>query len=423
MNPIDNDVFDRETVIESLQAFYTRNNLSIPDKYIKNLLDEEFKIVGEGVKCYVLGHQNISSKPLMVKVYKDDFEVFPGFVYVEVIKQFLKDYDLQKYFLRFKTHELSSKDLEVIRGKLHDYVLQTYGYTGKTYGINPALTAHIVPNLHYTPDDNTNTFILEFKPGGKDKISYYNMWQLYNLVNESQVERIDAEFLSKLNETYNPDEILHDNVTSANIINAFKKLIKNPMSNFKIFENGKEMYKDGLNNFRDAARKNIVDEIIEFVASDPEFIELLKNIGKFHDANNFNLHEIKRIFQDHRFSFLPSFKEMFTMRYYDCDEQKMVDNVQSIKLILLDEWKQMNNDMAPEQNVKDFYLLCRFLVFRLMVGIKLNIKVKVDMLGGNIKIKKDNVKYFLMDNILYIKDYEFSDLIKVIDDLKKVISD
>lgn len=71
----------------------------------------------------------------------------------------------------------------------------------------------------------------------------------------------------------------------------------------------------------------------------------------------------------------------------------MVENVQSIKLILLDEWKQMNTEMAPEQNVKDFYLLCRFLVFRLMVGIKLNIKVKVDMLGGaNVKIKKENVK-------------------------------
>jgi len=70
----------------------------------------------------------------------------------------------------------------------------------------------------------------------------------------------------------------------------------------------------------------------------------------------------------------------------------MVENVQSIKLILLDEWKQMNTDMGPEQNIKDFYLLVRFLVFRLMVGIKLNIKVKVDMLGGVYKIKKDNVK-------------------------------
>jgi len=70
----------------------------------------------------------------------------------------------------------------------------------------------------------------------------------------------------------------------------------------------------------------------------------------------------------------------------------MVENVQSIKLILLDEWKQMNTDMEPEQNIKDFYLLVRFLVFRLMVGIKLNIKVKVDMLGGVYKIKKDNVK-------------------------------
>jgi len=70
----------------------------------------------------------------------------------------------------------------------------------------------------------------------------------------------------------------------------------------------------------------------------------------------------------------------------------MVENVQSIKLILLDEWKQMNTDMEPEQNIKDFYLLVRFLVFRLMVGIKLNIKVKVDMLGGVFKIKKDNVK-------------------------------
>jgi len=70
----------------------------------------------------------------------------------------------------------------------------------------------------------------------------------------------------------------------------------------------------------------------------------------------------------------------------------MVENVQSIKLILLDEWKQMNTDMEPEQNIKDFYLLVRFLVFRLMVGIKLNIKVKVDMLGGVHKIKKDNVK-------------------------------
>jgi len=70
----------------------------------------------------------------------------------------------------------------------------------------------------------------------------------------------------------------------------------------------------------------------------------------------------------------------------------MLENVQSIKLILLDEWKQMNTDMEPEQNIKDFYLLVRFLVFRLMVGIKLNIKVKVDMLGGVFKIKKDNVK-------------------------------
>jgi len=70
----------------------------------------------------------------------------------------------------------------------------------------------------------------------------------------------------------------------------------------------------------------------------------------------------------------------------------MVENVQSIKLILLDEWKQMNTDMEPQQNIKDFYLLVRFLVFRLMVGIKLNIKVKVDMLGGVYKIKKDNVK-------------------------------
>jgi hypothetical protein len=70
----------------------------------------------------------------------------------------------------------------------------------------------------------------------------------------------------------------------------------------------------------------------------------------------------------------------------------MVENVQSIKLILLDEWKQMNTDMEPEQNIKDFYLLVRFLVFRHMVGIKLNIKVKVDMLGGVFKIKKDNVK-------------------------------
>lgn len=140
------------------------------------------------------------------------------------------------------------------------------------------------------------------------------MWQLYNLVSETHVDRIDAEFLSKLNETYNPEEILHPNVTSANVMNAFKKLIKNPMSNFKIFENGKEMYKDGLNNFRDAARKNIIDDIIEFVSNDSEFLELLKNISRFHDAHNFNLHEIKRIFQDHRFSFLPSFKEMFTMR-------------------------------------------------------------------------------------------------------------
>jgi len=70
----------------------------------------------------------------------------------------------------------------------------------------------------------------------------------------------------------------------------------------------------------------------------------------------------------------------------------MVENVQSIKLILLDEWKQMNTDMEPQQNIKDFYLLVRFLVFRLMVGIKLNIKVKVDMLGGVYKIKNDNVK-------------------------------
>lgn len=86
------------------------------------------------------------------------------------------------------------------------------------------------------------------------------------------------------------------------------------MNNFRIFENGKEMYKEGLNNFRDATRKHIIDEIIEFVSVDPEFIQLLKNIGKFHDSNNFNLHEIKRIFEENRFSFLPSFKEMFTMR-------------------------------------------------------------------------------------------------------------
>lgn len=71
----------------------------------------------------------------------------------------------------------------------------------------------------------------------------------------------------------------------------------------------------------------------------------------------------------------------------------MVENVQSIKLILHDEWKQMNPDMMPEQNVKDFYLMCRFLVFRLMVGIKLNIKVRVDMLNGShVKIKKESVK-------------------------------
>jgi len=51
------------------------------------------------------------------------------------------------------------------------------------------------------------------------------------------------------------------------------------------------------------------------VSVDPEFITLLQNIGKFHDSNNFNLNEIKRIFEENRFSFLPSFKEMFTMRY------------------------------------------------------------------------------------------------------------
>lgn len=180
------------------------------------------------------------------------------------------------------------------------------------------------------------------------------MWQLNNLVQNQGSSQIDADFLNTLNETYNPDEILHENVNSENIQNAFKKLIKNPMNNFKIFENGKEMQKDGLNNFRDATRKHIIDEIIDFVSSDPEFIELLKNIGRFHDANNFNLHEIKRIFEENRFSFLPSFKEMFTMRQYDCNEAKMVENVQSIKLILLDEWKQMNPDMMPEQNVKDF---------------------------------------------------------------------
>lgn len=107
---------------------------------------------------------------------------------------------------------------------------------------------------------------------------------------------------------------MYKGVTSEDIRNAFKKLIKHPMNNFRIFENGKEMYKEGLNNFRDATRKHIIDEIIEFVSEDPEFILLLQNIGKFHDANNFNLHEIKRIFEENRFSFLPSFKEMFTMR-------------------------------------------------------------------------------------------------------------
>jgi len=187
--------------------------------------------------------------------------------------------------------------------------------------------------------------------------------------------------------------VLHDNVTPQNIENALKKLIKHPMNNFKIFENGIEMYKDGLNNFRDATRKHIIDEIIEFISVDTEFSDLLKNIGRFHDSHNFNLHEIKRVFEEHRFSFLPSFKEMFTMRYYHCSESEMVENVQSIKLILLDEWKQMNQDMLPEQNMRDFYLLCRFLVFRLMVGIKLNIKVKINMIDGtHTKIKKDNVK-------------------------------
>ena len=67
------------------------------------------------------------------------------------------------------------------------------------------------------------------------------MWQLSNLVNDTKKNRVDAEFLNRLNETYNPEEILHDNVTSDNVLNAFKKLIKNPMNNFKIFENGVEM--------------------------------------------------------------------------------------------------------------------------------------------------------------------------------------
>lgn len=67
------------------------------------------------------------------------------------------------------------------------------------------------------------------------------MWQLHNLVTNSKVDRIHADFLNTLNETYNPDEILHENVTSENIQNAFKKLIKHPMNNFRIFENGKEM--------------------------------------------------------------------------------------------------------------------------------------------------------------------------------------
>lgn len=67
------------------------------------------------------------------------------------------------------------------------------------------------------------------------------MWQLNNLVQNQGSTQIDADFLNTLNETYNPDEILHENVNSENIQNAFKKLIKNPMNNFKIFENGKEM--------------------------------------------------------------------------------------------------------------------------------------------------------------------------------------
>lgn len=149
-----------------------------------------------------------------------------------------------------------------------------------TYEMNPSFSCHLLPNLHHTKDDS-DCQVIQFKPQGKDKLSFYNRYQLDAIHRKYANDSLTPEILEVISKSYNPNELLSSDINKQSVSNSMLKLLRHPLDNLKIYLNGEQMQKDDTNKFLTDDFYSLMENIFEHVSSDLEFQDLIARLNQY----------------------------------------------------------------------------------------------------------------------------------------------